>query len=85
MQAGIARYPAKGVVRRWFYQLAVTLGPGNYVVPASKDAVSPSLLDNWGAEDYCGDTTYPGVYSRVTHQLAWIKRNIAGRTCKIPG
>ena len=46
MQAGIARDPAKGVVQRWFYQLAVTLGPGNYVVPASKDAVSPSLLNN---------------------------------------
>merc|ERR1711936_1483945 len=34
---------------------------------------------SWGIG--CGSAGYPGVYARVTSQLAWIQGNIQGTTC----
>ena len=48
MQAGIARSPAKGVVQRWFLQLAVTPGPGNLVL--YRQAKTPWAQVYWKIE-----------------------------------
>jgi secreted trypsin-like serine protease len=38
---------------------------------------------SWGME-ICNSPGIPGVYSRVTSQLAWIKRNTKGSKCPMP-
>ena len=52
---------------------------GPLVTMGGKDSYSLVGVVSWGS--VCADPLYPGVYARVTRDIAWIKENIKGTVC----
>ena len=52
---------------------------GPLVTMGGEDSYSLVGVVSWGRG--CADPLYPGVYARVTGDLAWIKENIKWTVC----
>jgi len=52
---------------------------GPMVTRESNGAYTQIGIVSWGYG--CAQSDYPGVYSRVTDQITWIRANMAGKTC----
>ena len=71
------------MIHVYVYTRVFICSPGPLVTLESSSFYSLIGVVSWGYG--CASPDFPGVYSRVTENMEFIRNNMGGSTCQVPG